>query len=50
MKPIPKTAVPRNPYAPAARATHAGAHRRSAGAERQHAERVLRAELARNAP
>ncbi|MBI3154794.1 MAG: hypothetical protein HYZ20_05250 [Burkholderiales bacterium] len=50
MKPIPKTARPRNPFAAPARARHAGAHRRSAGAMRQRAERGLRAELARRDP
>ncbi|HMQ73663.1 MAG TPA: hypothetical protein PKD25_14180 [Rubrivivax sp.] len=50
MKTILKPARPRNPFAPAARARHAGAQRRSAGGIRQRAERALRAELARHDP
>jgi hypothetical protein len=49
MKPILKSPKPRNPFAPAARARHAGAHRRSAGGQRQRADRAWRAELARSA-
>ena len=36
---------PRNPLATAARQRLAGAHRRSTGAERQHARQTLRREL-----
>jgi hypothetical protein len=50
MKPILKTARPRNPLALAARARHAGSHRRGAGAMRRRAERAWRAEMVRHAP
>lgn len=41
---------PRNPIAMAGRLRPAGAHRRSASARRQRAQRELRAELARPSP
>lgn len=50
MKLILKTARPRNPFATAGRMRRAGAHRRSASACRQRAQRELRAELARSCP
>jgi hypothetical protein len=50
MKLILKTHKPRNPFATAGRLRLAGAHRRSASAQRQRAQRELRAELARPSP
>lgn len=50
MKLTLKTRKPRNPFAAAARSRMAGAHRRSASAIRQRAQRELRAELTRPSP
>ena len=50
MKLTLKTPKPRNPFVTASRLRLAGAHRRSASAHRQRAQRELRAELTRHSP
>jgi hypothetical protein len=50
MKLILENRKPRNPFATAGRMRLAGAHRRCATAQRQRAQRELRAELDRHRP